>query len=224
MSPLYRTPTFLMVLPSAVTSASTHGKSVPNRFFSLARFLSSFFSTFLGGGPPNPPPAAGCIASNSFAGISRWIAHTFVAPNSAVAIAGFGSSAGVARPSAAASTQPETTTAHRRAVRTYRRFIGGVLKSVRERQPAPGTGGRRSAAPPDRVETAHQNREAGIQDNSGRHATVSLLSDESRYRELAAPAARNSRPVSRVGTATAIHLVPRGGGRIRTTRLGRTQR
>src|SRR5688500_12141877 len=97
-----------MGLPSTVTSASTHGNSVPNRFFSLSRFLLSFFFG-AGGGPPGKVGGAGCMASNSLAGTSRWIDHTLVVPNSA---AGFGSSAGVGRESTAANTQAAATTAH----------------------------------------------------------------------------------------------------------------
>src|SRR5439155_24862746 len=86
-------PIFLYVLPSAVSSPCAQGNSVPKRFLSLSRL--SFGSGGIGGAPGRPnPPAGGCIASYSLAGISRWNAHNLVVPKTSLAGASFPSAAG----------------------------------------------------------------------------------------------------------------------------------
>src|SRR5439155_20864795 len=86
-------PIFVYVLPSAVSSPCAQGNSVPKRFLSLSRL--SLGSGDIGGAPGRPnPPAGGCIASYSLAGISRWSAHTLVVPKTSFAGASFPSAAG----------------------------------------------------------------------------------------------------------------------------------
>src|SRR5262245_1757216 len=65
-----------------VQSACAQGNIVPKRFLSPSRlFFDIFGAGRLGGAPGKPnPPGAGCIASYSAAGISRWIFNTLVAP------------------------------------------------------------------------------------------------------------------------------------------------
>src|SRR5579883_1426738 len=153
MSPEYRTPAFLTVFPLTVTSASTHGNSVPNRFFSVARYFASGFGGWAGGGP-NPPPGAGCIAANSSGGISRWIDHTSVKPNSVFA-GGFGSSADTTVGDRDAARRPATaqpsTALQAPVVRVRRRPVIGVtpgwsdsfrLRGWRTAPGQPRTGGR----------------------------------------------------------------------------------
>src|SRR5438034_4417542 len=113
-------PIFLYVLPSAVSSPCAQGTSVPRGFLSLSRL--SFGGGGIGGAPRKPkPPAGGCIASYSLAGISTWIAHNLVVPKTSLAGASFPSAAGqvvTRRPSRTEAAQASAATPER-----YRRLI-----------------------------------------------------------------------------------------------------
>src|SRR5262249_60584811 len=113
-----RDATFLSVCPSAVNSASTQGNRVPNRFDSLSRRSCGGGAAAAFPAPGLPAPgnvgSAGCIASYSFAEISRSTAQTFVgpkrAPASAVGLVSW----------AAASRAAETLARSKQMVRSVR--------------------------------------------------------------------------------------------------------